>query len=76
MVDGSALMRENDGISRTKCARQKRGGIPPSQNCEILGKTALRYGFDPLKSCGFLLKRNGFMLKNSETMLKITETNH
>src|SRR4029078_7058037 len=55
---------------------KKEGGIPPSQKCENPWEKALHYGFDPLKSCGFLLKQSGFMLKTSQIMLKNAETDH
>jgi len=76
MVGSLRPVRENDGISREFCTHQKRGGIPPSQKCKKAWKRALHYGFDPLKSCGFLLKRSGFMLKIAEIMLKNAETHH
>ena len=57
--------------------RFKNGGLAPAiEKCEFPREKRDRYGFDPLKRPGFLLKRSQSMLKRSETMRVEAQTGH
>jgi hypothetical protein len=53
------------------------GGLAPAvEKCEFPRENSTRYGFDPLKRCGFLLKRSQTMRIPAENTRVRAENNH
>jgi hypothetical protein len=77
MVGGWGVKMQKQRDFQAEMVFSKKGGLAPAvEKCEFSREKRDRYGFDPLKRCGFLLKRSQTTPKSSETSRIRAESIH